>query len=87
MSPEPEEQGPPRLPGFSVTLPQFEAPSDLLLSPIARNRPAVTELALPEVTDDSIAHLRPHWDLGRAPAFLAAAPRFWRSSRALSGAI
>ena len=46
MSPESEEQGPPRLPGFSVTLPQFEGPFDLLLSLIARKRLDVTELAL-----------------------------------------
>ena len=73
MSPEPEEQGPPRLPGFSVTLPQFEGPFDLLLSLIARKRLDVTELALAEVTDDFIAHMRSDWDLGRASEFIVVA--------------
>ena len=73
MSPESEEQGPPRLPGFSVTLPQFEGPFDLLLSLIARKRLDVTELALAEVTDDFIAHMRSDWDLGRASEFIVVA--------------
>ena len=76
MSPESEDQesqGPPRLPGFSVALPQFEGPFDLLLSLIARKRLDVTELALAEVTDDFIAHMRSDWDLGRASEFIVVA--------------
>jgi len=82
MSPEPEvqetdsgpgTQDPPRLPGFSVTLPQFEGPFDLLLSLIARKRLDVTELALAEVTDDFVAHMRSDWDLGRASEFIVVA--------------
>lgn len=62
-----------RLPGFSVNLPQFEGPFDLLLALIARRRLDVTELALAEVTDDFIAHMRADWDLGRASEFLVVA--------------
>ena len=62
-----------RLPGFSVSLPQFEGPFDLLLALIARRRLDVTELALAEVTDEFIAHMRADWDLGRASEFLVVA--------------
>ena len=62
-----------RVPGFSVSLPQFEGPFDLLLALIARRRLDVTELALAEVTDEFIAHMRADWDLGRASEFLVVA--------------
>ena len=68
-----EEGATTRVPGFSVTLPQFEGPFDLLLSLIARRRLDVTELALAEVTDEFIAHMRSDWDLGRASEFLVVA--------------
>ena len=44
--------GPGSIPGFTVALPQFEGPFDLLLALIARRRLDVTELALAEVTDE-----------------------------------
>ena len=68
-----EEETTARLPGFSVSLPQFEGPFDLLLALIARRRLDVTELALAEVTDEFIAHMRADWDLGRASEFLVVA--------------
>ena len=68
-----EEETTARLPGFSVSLPQFEGPFDLLLALIARRRLDVTELALAEVTDEFIAYLRADWDLGRASEFLVVA--------------
>ena len=68
-----EEETTARLPGFSVSLPQFEGPFDLLLALIARRRLDVTELALAEVTDEFIAYMRADWDLGRASEFLVVA--------------
>ncbi|MDO4243742.1 MAG: ScpA family protein [Actinomyces sp.] len=65
--------GPQRVPGFSVSLPQFEGPFDLLLALIARRRLDVTELALAEVTDDFIAHMRADWDLEHASEFVVVA--------------
>lgn len=62
-----------RVAGFSVALPQFEGPFDLLLTLIARKRLDVTELALAEVTDDFIAYMRQDWDLGQASEFLVVA--------------
>ncbi len=61
------------MPGFNVALPQFEGPFDLLLTLIARQRLDVTELALAEVTDEFIAHMRSDWDLGHASEFLVVA--------------
>jgi segregation and condensation protein A len=43
---------------FEVTLENFAGPFDLLLSLIAKHRLDVTEIALAEVTDEFIAHLR-----------------------------
>lgn len=68
-----EPAGPARVPGFNVALPQFEGPFDLLLALIARKRLDVTELALAEVTDEFIAHMRADWDLGHASEFLLVA--------------
>ncbi|NDR52628.1 ScpA family protein [Actinomyces sp. 565] len=65
--------GPGQVPGFQVNLPQFEGPFDLLLTLIARKRLDITELALAEVTDEFIAHMRADWDLGRASEFLVVA--------------
>ncbi|CED92195.1 segregation and condensation protein A [Actinomyces succiniciruminis] len=62
-----------QLPGFSVNLPQFEGPFDLLLTLIARKRLDITELALAEVTDEFIAYMRADGDLGRATEFLVVA--------------
>lgn len=62
--------------GFSVRLAAFEGPFDLLLSLIAKHRLEVTELALHQVTDDFIAHIREQgatWDLDEATEFLVIA--------------
>ncbi|MGI8529480.1 MAG: segregation and condensation protein A [Geodermatophilaceae bacterium] len=61
---------------FHVRLDNFEGPFDLLLSLIARHRLDVTEVALSQVTDEFIAHIRaagPEWDLGQATEFLVVA--------------
>ena len=61
---------------FHVHLDQFEGPFDLLLSLIAKHRLDVTELALSQVTDEFIAHLRAAgtaYDLGQATEFLVVA--------------
>ncbi|MCL3777486.1 MULTISPECIES: ScpA family protein [unclassified Actinomyces] len=68
-----EAAGPERVPGFRVSLEQFEGPFDLLLTLIARRRLDVTELALAEVTDEFLAHMRADWDLGHASEFLVVA--------------
>jgi segregation and condensation protein A len=72
--------------GFQVRLDNFSGPFDLLLSLIAKHQLDVTEVALAEVTDDFVAHIReakdaareaaergeehPSWDLGTASEFL-----------------
>lgn len=60
---------------FEVTLENFAGPFDLLLSLIAKHRLDVTEIALAEVTDEFIAHLRAmeDWDLSQASEFLVVA--------------
>ncbi len=61
---------------FSVTLDNFEGPFDLLLSLIAKHRLDVTEVALSQVTDEFVAHIRaqgPGWDLDQASSFLVVA--------------
>lgn len=61
---------------FTVTVEGFEGPFDLLLSLIAKHKLEVTELALHQVTDDFIAHIRaqgPGWDLDEATEFLVIA--------------
>jgi segregation and condensation protein A len=62
--------------GFHVHLENFEGPFDLLLQLIAKHKLDVTEVALSQVTDDFIAHLRAAgtaWDLGQATEFLVVA--------------
>ena len=60
---------------FQVRLDVFEGPFDLLLQLIAKHQLDVTEVALSQVTDDFIAHLRGRsdWDLGQATEFLVVA--------------
>jgi segregation and condensation protein A len=61
---------------FTVTVEGFEGPFDLLLSLISKHKLEVTELALHQVTDDFIAHIRaqgPGWDLDEATEFLVIA--------------
>lgn len=61
---------------FEVRVAGFEGPFDLLLALIARRRIEVTALALHEVTDDFVAHIRAQgsqWDLDETTSFLVIA--------------
>src|SRR4051794_12167495 len=61
---------------FTVHLAVFEGPFDLLLSLIAKRQLDVTLVALAQVTDEFIAHLRGRgddWDLDQASGFLVIA--------------
>ena len=61
---------------FQVRLEVFEGPFDLLLQLIGRHQLDVTEVALSQVTDDVVAHLRaagPEWVLGQATEVLGVA--------------
>jgi segregation and condensation protein A len=62
--------------GFHVHLEVFEGPFDLLLSLIAKRQLDVTLVALSQVTDEFIAHIRARgddWDLDQASSFLVVA--------------
>jgi segregation and condensation protein A len=62
--------------GFDVHLSVFDGPFDLLLGLISKRKLDVTEVALSQVTDDFLAHIRafgPEWDLGQATEFLVVA--------------
>ena len=53
---------------FHVRLANFDGPFDLLLQLINQRRMDVTEVALHQVTDDFIAHIRAHGhELGSGP--------------------
>jgi segregation and condensation protein A len=61
---------------FHVHLDVFDGPFDLLLSLIAKRRLDVTLVAISQVTDDFLAHLRTRpddWDLDQASEFLVVA--------------
>ncbi len=61
---------------FRVHLANFEGPFDLLLGLISKHKMDVTEVALSQVTDEFIAHIRAmgsDWDLGQATEFLVVA--------------
>ena len=61
---------------FQVHLTNFSGPFDLLLGLIAKHKLDITEVALAQVTDEFIAHLRgaeKQWDLGQASEFLVIA--------------
>jgi segregation and condensation protein A len=61
---------------FQVRLDNFEGPFDLLLQLISKHKMDVTEVALSQVTDEFIAHIRAagaSWDLGQATEFLVVA--------------
>lgn len=61
---------------FTVRLTNFEGPFDLLLQLIGKHKLDVTEVALHQVTDDFIAHIRSmgdDWDLDEASEFLVIA--------------
>lgn len=61
---------------FEVHLEVFEGPFDVLLALIGKHKLDITEIALAEVTDEFIAHIREFqardqdWDLGQASEFL-----------------
>ncbi len=59
--------------GFAVRLENFEGPFDLLLSLISKHKMDVTEVALSQVTDEFIAHIKAAgdvWDLEQTTSFL-----------------
>jgi segregation and condensation protein A len=61
---------------FSVKLDGFEGPFDLLLQLIAKHQLDLTSLALSQVTDEFLVHIRaagPAWDLDQATEFLVVA--------------
>ncbi|MFS3130332.1 segregation and condensation protein A [Nocardioides sp. Bht2] len=62
--------------GFAVRLANFEGPFDLLLNLIAKHKLDITEVALSQVTDEFIAHVKaggPVWDLEQTTSFLLVA--------------
>lgn len=61
---------------FDVHLTNFEGPFDLLLQLIGRRQLDITEVALSQVTDDFIAHLKAagsSWDLDQTTQFVLVA--------------
>lgn len=64
---------------FEVHLDVFEGPFDLLLGLIAKHKLDITVIALAQVTDEFIAHIKAmraedeEWDLGQASEFLLVA--------------
>ena len=63
-------------PAFEVRLANFEGPFDLLLNLIAKHKLDITEVALSQVTDEFIAHVKAagkHWDLEQTTSFLLVA--------------
>jgi segregation and condensation protein A len=61
---------------FLLQLDNFEGPFDLLLSLIAKHKLDITEVALSQVTDEFIAHVRAagdDWDLDQTSSFLVVA--------------
>ncbi|CAM5388645.1 hypothetical protein SAVIM338S_01810 [Streptomyces avidinii] len=61
---------------FTLHLANFEGPFDLLLQLISRHKLDVTEVALSQVTDEFMAHIRamgPDWDLDQTTEFLVVA--------------
>ncbi len=64
---------------FEVHLENFSGPFDLLLGLISKHKLDITEIALAQVTDEFIAHIRAareaggDWDLGQASEFLLVA--------------
>ena len=63
-------------PAFAVRLENFEGPFDLLLGLIAKHKLDITEVALSQVTDEFIAHVKTlgdAWDLEQTTSFLVVA--------------
>ncbi|GAA3198051.1 MULTISPECIES: segregation and condensation protein A [Streptomyces] len=77
-APEPSEESA-DAPGdgrFTVRLDNFEGPFDLLLQLISKHKMDVTEVALSQVTDEFMAHIRAmgaDWDLDQTTEFLVVA--------------
>ena len=75
---------------FEVHLDVFTGPFDLLLGLIAKHRLDVTEVALAEVTDEFLTHIRAmqHWDLDEVTGFVLVAATLLdlKSARLLPGA-
>lgn len=64
------------LPGFELSLKNFEGPFDLLLDLISRRELDITEVALSAVTDEFIAYVKlggEIWDLDKTSSFLVVA--------------
>jgi segregation and condensation protein A len=62
--------------GFAVHLDNFDGPFDLLLHLISRHKMDITEVALSQVTDEFIAHIKaagPSWDLDQTSQFMVVA--------------
>ncbi len=66
----------PETDGFAVHLDNFEGPFDLLLGLISKHKLDITEVALSQVTDEFIAHVKAMgevWDLEQTTSFLVVA--------------
>jgi segregation and condensation protein A len=66
----------PQAGGFQVHLDNFDGPFDLLLQLIARHKLDITEVALSQVTDEFIAHIKAAgsaWDLDQTSQFVVVA--------------
>jgi segregation and condensation protein A len=62
--------------GFEVHLDNFDGPFDLLLQLISRRKLDITEVALSQVTDEFISHIRAagsNWDLDHTSQFMLVA--------------
>ena len=62
--------------GFQVHLDNFDGPFDLLLQLISRHKLDITEVALSQVTDEFIAHIKAAgtaWDLDQTSQFVVVA--------------
>lgn len=66
-------EAPARLDQFSLELANFSGPLDLLLTLISRRQLDITEIALAEVTDEFLAHMRRYPDLSQTTEFLVIA--------------
>lgn len=61
---------------FRLHLANFEGPFDLLLQLISRHKLDITEVALSQVTDEFIGHVKAagaHWDLDQTSSFVVVA--------------
>src|SRR5438552_10906831 len=71
-----DQDGAARTSAFQVHLDVFEGPFDLLLALISKHKLDITEIALSQVTDEFIAHIRAlagSWDLDQASHVLLVA--------------